>query len=514
MPLNGGEIDHIVPLPELLAAGLAAKPDEVALVSLLTSYTWRELDRKASHLAGKLLGLGLEPGERVACLMPNRTALAVFFLAAMRAGLVLVPLNYRLQARGVAQQLAASGAALLFAHAERDQEVATLGASLRCGLLSYDSATGREPSFEGLMGAPADAVALPRRDPDAPAFIFFTSGSTGPAKGVVHSERSMAAMLASNAQGFALTADDGVLPGSSMAHLGAFFLTFAALSVGARVVLTRGAQPEEIGALLRRERPSVLMMLQTALFGVLRNPGIGTADLASLRLCRCGGDKVSATLQEAFRAKTGLPIHEGLGITEAGQIAFNRSGGQIKPGSIGRPLPGVRIAVRDADGRECLAGQTGRLWTSTPSLMIGYWNDPEATAEVMREGWLDTGDLVEADQDGFLWFRGRQKQMIVHDASNIAPQEVEGALLEHPAVTAAGAVGVQDELHGENVLAFVALRQAEAPPSAGELIAFTRGLIGYKAPEEIVFLDRLPLNPTGKLDRVALKEMAAARETR
>ncbi|GAB5466978.1 MAG: long-chain fatty acid--CoA ligase [Rhodospirillales bacterium] len=509
MPLNGGEIDRIVPLPDLLARGLASKPDEVALVSLLSRYSWRQLDERAIHLAKQLLRLGLAPGDRVACLMPNRTALAIFYLATLRAGLVAVPLNYRLQAHGVEQQLKASGAALLFVHAERDSEVAKLGKALRCGLLSYDSPDGREPSFEGLMNAAAEEVALPTRDPDAPAFVFYTSGSTGPAKGVTHSERSMAAMLASNAQGFALSAEDIVLPASSMAHLGAFFLCFAALSVGARVVLARTFSPEETHALIRRERPSVLMMLQTALFGVLRNPGVTAADLSCLRLCRCGGDKVSTALQETFRAMTGQAIHEGLGITEAGQIAFNRAGGQIKLGSIGRPLPGVQIAVRDADDRELPAGRTGRMWVKAPSVMTGYWNDQEATAEVMRDGWFYSGDLVEADQDGFLWFRGRQKHLIVHDASNITPQEVEEALLEHPAVTTAGVVGVEDPLHGENVLAFVSLKQQETTPSAAELIDFARGLIGYKAPESIVVLDRLPLNPTGKLDRVALKAMAA-----
>ncbi|MEO1191230.1 MAG: AMP-binding protein [Pseudomonadota bacterium] len=511
MPLSGGAITRSVPLTELLSAGLASKPDAVAITSLLTTYSWRELDQAASHLARKLLGLGLQPGDRVACLMPNRTALAVYFLAAIRAGLVLVPLNYRLQAEGVQQQLKASDASLLFLHAERDQEVAALGEGLRCGLLSYDSPSGRAPSFEGLMNEGPEERALPERDPEAPAFIFYTSGSTGPAKGVVHSEASMAAMLASNAQGFALMPEDVVLPASSMAHLGAFFMTFAALSVGARVALARGFQPEEIAALLRRERPTVLMMLQTALFGVIRNAGVTEEDLASLRLCRCGGDKVSTALQEAFRAKTGLTIHEGLGITEAGQIAFNRSGGPIKPGSIGQPLPGAEIAPRDPEGQECPVGQPGRLWVRTPALMLGYWNDPEATAEVLQEGWLDTGDLVEADADGFLWFRGRQKQIIVHDASNIAPQEVEGALLDHPAVASACAVGVVDQLHGENVLAFVAVKQGETVPAAEELITFAREKIGYKAPEEIVFLDRLPLNPTGKLDRVALKALAAER---
>ena len=140
--------------------------------------------------------------------------------------------------------------------------------------------------------------------------------------------------------------------------------------------------------------------------------------------------------------------------------------------------------------------------------MSGYWEAPEATAEILREGWLDSGDLARADADGYLWFFGRKKQVIVHDGSNISPYEVEGALVEHPAVELAGAVGVHDAVHGENVRAYVTLREGAESPSTGDLIVFCRERIGYKAPEEVVFLGEMPLNPTGKIDRVGLKRMA------
>ncbi len=140
--------------------------------------------------------------------------------------------------------------------------------------------------------------------------------------------------------------------------------------------------------------------------------------------------------------------------------------------------------------------------------MAGYWEAPEATDEVVRDDWLDSGDLARADEDGYLWFFGRKKQVIVHDGSNISPLEVEGALVEHPAVDLAGVVGVHDTVHGENVRAYVTLREGAERPSSADLIVFCRERIGYKAPEEIVFLDEMPLNPTGKIDRVGLKRMA------
>jgi long-chain acyl-CoA synthetase len=142
---------------------------------------------------------------------------------------------------------------------------------------------------------------------------------------------------------------------------------------------------------------------------------------------------------------------------------------------------------------------------------VRYWNAPAATAEVLRDGWLDTGDIMRVDADGYFWFRGRQKQLIIHDGSNIAPQEVEEALLAHPAVESAGVVGIHHPLHGETVRAYVSLRDGAARPTPQALIDFARTRIAaYKAPEEIVFLPALPLNATGKVDRVQLKRLAAA----
>ena len=152
--------------------------------------------------------------------------------------------------------------------------------------------------------------------------------------------------------------------------------------------------------------------------------------------------------------------------------------------------------------------EVGRILIRTRSQMSGYWQAPEATSKVISDGWLDSGDLAHADQDGYLWFFGRKKQVIVHDGSNVSPLEVEGALVEHPGIDLAGVVGVHDEVHGENVRAYVTVREGSERPAVADLIRFCRERIGYKAPEEIVFLDEMPLNPTGKIDRVGLKGMA------
>jgi long-chain acyl-CoA synthetase len=154
------------------------------------------------------------------------------------------------------------------------------------------------------------------------------------------------------------------------------------------------------------------------------------------------------------------------------------------------------------------------LWIKAPSNAVGYWNRPDATAETIVHGWLDTGDVVSIDNDGYVWFRGRKKQIIIHDGSNICPQEVEESLLEHEAVESAGVIGVHDLVHGENVRAYITWRPNVTRPTTTELIQFSRARVGYKAPDEIIVLDHMPINAAGKVDRVAIKELAGAQRAK
>ena len=195
-------------------------------------------------------------------------------------------------------------------------------------------------------------------------------------------------------------------------------------------------------------------------------------------------------------------------MTEVGLATLNPPSGTIKTGSIGRPIAGYSIEVRDDQGAPLEAESVGRVFIKARSLMRGYREAPVATRQVIVDRWIDSGDLARIDADGYLWFFGRKKQVIVHDGSNISPQEVEGALNEHPAVDLAGVVGVNDEVHGETVHAYVTLRPEADRPTSADLIVFCRAAIGYRAPEEIIFLDEMPLNPTGKIDRTGQKDLA------
>jgi len=511
MPYAGAALEAAVSLGNLLQAGLERAPDAKALISLEESWSWSDLDRRAGRLASAYLALGLAPGDRVASLMPNRPALLAHYLACFKAGLVLTPLNYRYTPREIDHALEVSSARIILAHAERAADLAAsrAAASLALGVIGFAAPTAEGLNFERLIEGEAVQDRLPPVPLDAPAAIFFTSGSTGPAKGVTHSVGSVGYMLASIARAYCLTPDDVMLPASSCSHVGAFSASLGALAVGASVAIARTFDHAELGPLMRATRPSVMTMLPASLLHLIREPEARAEDFSSLRLCRCGGDKVPAELEKEFNLLTGQEIHEGYGMTEIGIAANNPPNGLDKLGSVGPANPGFIFSIRDGEGTEVATGLEGRVFVSAPSTFVGYWNDNAATAEVLADGWLDTGDVMRADADGYFWFCGRRKQIIVHDGSNIAPQEVEDALLQHPAVESAGVVGISDLLHGENVRAYVELKRDAAPPTVQDLIAFARGLVGYKAPEDVVILERMPLNPTGKVDRAALKRLAA-----
>ena len=510
MEIAGATLARPIALAKVLEVGLQAKSREPALVSLERTWTWLELDQASTRLAGQYLARGLAPGDRVASLMPNRGALFVHYLACFKAGLVATPLNYRYQAPEIDHALEVSGASLLVAHVERDD---VLGSSERVarlplGRIHYGAQGGASSELEELMTRDLPPINFPSPRPDAPAFIFFTSGSTGKPKGVTHSHETFGWMVASAIAGLAITPADIFLPATSASHIAATSLGLAGLAAGACVAVARSFGADEVLPLLRSVRPTLLCMLPAPLFGLVRDQGATRSDFQSIRRCLSGGDKISAELEREFTALAGFAIEELYGMTETGTAAINPTAARNRIGSIGQLAPSYAASIRGDDGAEVPTGTPGQLWIRSPNNMIGYWNRPDATQEAIVNGWLDTGDLVAADEQHYLWFRGRKKQIIIHDGSNICPQEVEDSLLENPALDSAGVVGIHDLVHGENVRAYVTFRQGMARPTTAELIQFSRARVGYKAPDEIVVLDDMPKNAVGKVDRSALKQMA------
>jgi len=516
MAIEGAKLNRPIRLANLLEVGLKIKPNQPALISLERTWTWRELDQASTRLAGQYLALGLVRGDRVASLMPNRGALLVHYLACCKAGLVATPLNYRYQAPEIDHALEVSGASLLVAHVEREDLLAASKqvSRLPLGCIYYGAKGDDYRHLEDLMTSVGPTTDFPPPQPEAPAFIFFTSGSTGKPKGVTHSHETFGWIVASAIAGLALTPADVFLPATSASHIAATSFSFAGLAAGACVAIARSFGGDEVLPLLRSTRPSLLCMLPAPLFGLVRDHGAAREDFQSLRRCVSGGDKISAELEREFLEVTGFAIEELYGMTETGTSTINPTAERNRIGSIGQLAPSFTASIRSDDGAEVPTGTPGRMWIQSPSNMIGYWNRPDATAETIVDGWLDTGDLVEADEQNYLWFRGRKKQIIIHDGSNICPQEVEDSLLENPAVASAGVVGIHDAIHGENVRAYITFRPDVQRPTTAELIEFSRARVGYKAPDEIIVIDVMPINAVGKVDRATLAQMADAAANR
>lgn len=499
-----------VAISRLLERGLTIKPDEVALVSPQGHWTWRELESASQHYASNLTLLGLKPGDRIASLLPNCSALVIHYLGCFKAGFVATPLNYRYQPPEIDHALQVSGARMMICHRERAVDIASsnLAVSLPLGCAWFGSNTESGAQFSELLREPSASVNIRPCNSEQPAAIFFTSGSTGPAKGVTHSAASLGFLFRSYSEAMQVTSMDVAIPLSSLSHIGAFLDDFAAMFAGAILVIPASLNTADLLEILREHRPTLTVAIPAILFALAQDERTGPGDFSSFRLLGASGDAVPIELRRLTTKLLGPEVNELYGMTEIGMVTVNPPDGEIRPGSVGKAIEGFELDIRNGSGTSLPAGEKGRLWVRSPGNFLGYWNNPEATCEVLIDGWLDTGDVMSQDGDGYFWFHGRQKQLIVHDGSNISPQEVEEALLLHSSIALAGAVGVKDLVHGENVRAFVMMKHGAEPPGMDELIALARLRIGYKAPESIIVLEEMPMTVSEKVDRVALRRMS------
>jgi len=489
-------------------------PDKLAVICGDQSWTYAEFDRLTDSVAGRLLCAGVRPGDRVAFHLLNVPELALGYVGCFKAGAIAVPVNSRLKGREIEYVLRHSGVACYIGQPDLYSEVAGLQkqlADLRRLYLTGDgsSVDGVRP-FEELLHPPPTPVSLPTIAADQVAAILYTSGTTAHPKGVTHSHETLA-QTARAMRGLQVDENQIVIVITSMAHTVGFGLLFlGSLLNGATVVLLPRIEPLPVLQAIQRHRCSCTLGLPTQFHALAQAQSATPHDVSSGQFYFCGGDAVSPALQEAFERAMGRTVHEAYGATEAAPLTYNRPG-RVRVGSMGQAVEGVRIRLLDNEGRDVALGEVGEICIQSAVLMLGYWNDPEATASAIRDGWFHTGDLARCDGDGYYWFAGRTKQIIIRAGSNISPQEVECALQEHPLVREAAVIGRPDRIWGEIVVAYVVLHAGQSL-SDEELIAFARTrMAAYKTPEHVVFMEALPRTPTGKLDRRALREAEQAR---
>ncbi len=511
MALSGPSLAMPVDVSRLLDKGLAGDPDDTALISLETSWTWRELSEDSTRLAGNLLDLGLSPGDRAASLMPNRCALLVFYLACLKAGLVATPLNYRSTAAEIDRMLEASGASVLLAHRERAEDLAASPRveALPYGIVGFGQGALAGARFDDFIERDPETQDFPGMAFDAPAVLLFVPTPEGGLKGIVHSRDGLGWSLASVATGYGLGQEDIFLTGSALSHYGAIVQCLAALASGSRVAIARNADAEEILPLLRAEQPSLAFMPPSSMVRLVRDHEASARDFASLRYLAAGGGPAPLSQVLEFERLTGVSLYEHYGMVELGPITVQpQNDAERMTGSVGQLLPGFSAEIRGETGYLLPAGMPGRLWLRSPSALLGYWEEGATRPGLNAEGWLDSAETMRADSSGTLILTGKKQHLLVRDLEDDAAREVERVLAEHPSVAAVAIVRLHDLLHGETWLAFVAPAKGEEQPSEQELISFARSHVGYKAPEQIMLLDALPLNSAGTPDRLALRRLA------
>jgi len=497
-------------------------PHRTAVVFEDRRLTHAQYAGRVARLAGGLRARGLRRGERMAMLAMNGIEYIEVYGAAEWSGIVLSTVNWRLAAAEVAWILGdAAPRALVF-----EQQYAALVDGLRPQLRGIECWLCIGPAddcppwaerYEAVVeSAPAEAA--PTAHADDPLCIIYTSGTTGRPKGVVQSHRAMACLSEILAAELALGGDDRLLAIAPLFHIGARSLSAAAHWRGGAVVLQRGFDAKAVLRCIERERITAVHLVPTMLQALLDSPDFGAHDLSSLRLLMYAAAPMPLPLLRRALAAFGSILVNGYGQTEI-NLPTLLHGWQHQPdgsaeqlrrlASVGQPHPRSELRIVADDGRACAAGEAGEVLARSDTAMSGYWNNLEASAQTLRDGWVHTGDIGYLDDEGYLFLVDRKKDMIISGGENIYSREVEQALLEHPAVREVAVIGVPDGYWGEAVKAVVVLADGMQADEAA-LIAHARQFIaGYKCPKSVAFVDALPLLATGKVSKRELRERFA-----
>lgn len=493
-------------------------PDKTACICGETRLSFQQVSERVNRLSGSLSNLGVGRGDRVAILSLNCHQFFELYYAVPQLGAIVVPINFRLQPQEIKYIIDHSGSRIAFidpalAHlieAVRPslagvEHFILMGNETRDGYLSYETLVSGECEFSP-----------PHVDDDELLGLFYTSGTTGEPKGVMLTHRNILSNIEHSEGVYKYLPTDIYLHAAPMFHLADGAAVFTHTAKGATQAFIPRFDAKLVLETVARERVSLLLLVPTMINFVLQQPDIGSYDLSSLRHITYGASPIAPDLLRRAMKAFGCSFGQGYGLTEASPLLtvltqedhiITDEKSERRLASCGRPVEGVDVRVVREDGSDARPGDVGEIIARGPNIMVGYWNRPEDTEDVLRDGWLHTGDLATVDEDGYIYLVDRKKDMIVTGGENVYSTEVEAVLYAHPSVKEAAVIPVPDPDWGEAVHACVALRDRKAA-SAEELVEFCRQhLANYKVPRSIEFIEgELPKGGTGKILKKQLRE--------
>jgi long-chain acyl-CoA synthetase len=485
---------------QLLERSAFHHADRPALIFGERRWTYAELDRDVSALAAGFAALGLARGERVALHLPNRPDFVLAYYAAQKAGLVPLSLNVTYKAEELEYIIGNAAAASVIT---ADGIDANLPPRARMPSVRHLLHAKDLKALRG--GAPLRAVPCDREDMAA---ILYTSATTGRPKGVMLTHANIVSNAFATVHHLRMTEEDRGLCALPMFHcFGQNAIMNSLVTAGGALVLHERFVPDAFVAAVAEHRITILYAVPTMYILFLAMPK--RPDFASVRMCFSAAATLPTDVETRWHDTHGHWIQQGYGLTETSPFASYNHDVTFRRGSVGTPIENVEMKIVDGEDREVADGELGEIVIKGPNIMKGYFGNPEATAESIRDGWFHSGDIGYRDRDGYFFIVDRVKDMINISGFKVFPREVEEVLFRHPAVKEAAVVGIPDPVRGEAVKAFVVLNEG-ASVSAEALQALCRAAIaGVKVPERIEFIPALPKNPTGKILK---KELRARRE--
>ncbi len=523
-----------IPLYKLLDDSAARQPEQPCINFFGKRLSYAAIKEGSDRLAASLQRLGVQPGDRVALLLPNSPQFVIAYYAILKAGAVVTPLNPLYTERELVFHLSDSGCqtaitiplflkkvTALVEQTPLQRVIYTRVADYLPFPMNLGSRLQEQGQMRGvdkaavihlasLLAAPPPAGWQPVAvDPDSLAVLIYSGGTTGVAKGIMLSHYALTANAYQLRAWVNLDAEGRILAVLPLFHGFGMSVTMnGPLLVGGEIIAMPRFQAENVLKAIEEWKPTFFIGVP-AMFGAFNS--VATLDKYNLRSVKgifVGAAPLTQTIKEQFEALSGARLIEGYGLTESvTAIMANPYQGQHKIGSIGLPFPDVEMKIVALDGTgELPPGEAGEIVLRSPTLMLGYYQQPDATAEALRAGWLYTGDVGRMDEEGYFYITDRKKELIIVGGFNVFPREVDEVLMQHPKVLEAAAIGVPDERLGERVRACVVLREGEAA-TAEEIIAFCRQrLVAYKAPAEVEFRTTLPKSMIGKVLRRELRE--------